>query len=155
MMRIHHQKGVGLIEILVTLVILAIGILGLAGLQTQSLKNNEIAMQRSQAVVLTYAAFDMLRVNRTAAIAGAYNMGMTCTAPTNPSTLVANDQAYWINTLQTALGSTACGSINCQTTGDCIVQVRWTDQRASGGGNLDLDNDGINETTELATRSRL
>jgi len=145
MIRINHQKGVGLIEILVTLVILAIGILGLAGLQTQSLKNNESAMQRSQAVVLTYTAFDMLRVNRTAAIAGSYNMGMTCVAPTNPTTLVANDQAYWINTLQAALGSTACGSINCQATGDCTVQVRWTDQRATGGS----------ATQTLTTQSRL
>ncbi len=140
-----HQRGVGLIEILVALLVLAIGILGLASLQTQALKNNESSLQRSQAVVLSYAAFDMLRANRPAALAGNYNMTMTCTAPSSPSTLVGNDQAYWINTLHTALGSTACGAINCSSSGDCTVQVQWDEQRATGGS----------ATQILQTQSRL
>ncbi len=144
MKSVFRQSGVGLIEILVTLVILAIGILGLAGLQSQSLKNNESSLQRSQAVVLSYAAFDMLRVNRAAATNGSYNMSMTCAAPTG-NTLVSNDQAYWISTLQSSLGAGTCGSINCQPTGDCTVIIQWNEQRATGGS----------ATQTLTTRSRL
>ncbi len=145
MMRIEYQKGVGLIEILITLVVLAIGILGLAGLQTQSLKNNESAMQRAQAVILSYAAFDMMRVNRVDSLNGKYNIAMTCSAPPGSSTLVANDLRYWFNMIDDSLGSDACGFINCNNTGDCTVKIQWNDERATGN----------NTTQTLTTRSRL
>jgi len=147
MMRFEYQKGVGLIEILVTLVVLAIGTLGLAGLQTQALKNNQSSLQRAQAVALTYAAFDMLRVNRKAATDGDYDMAMTCNPPsvTTSSTLVVRDKKYWIETLQTALGGTTCGAIDCDTNGYCTVKVQWNDERATDGGSSQV----------LTTRSRL
>jgi len=131
MTHIEYQKGVGLIEILITLLVLAIGILGLAALQTQALKNNESAFQRSQAVILSYAAFDMMRVNRVDALKGQYNISMTCSAPTGSSTLAAKDLGYWIGTIKESLGSDACGKINCKSTGDCTVTIQWNEERAT------------------------
>lgn len=129
------EKGVGLIEVLITLVVLGVGILGLATLQTVALKNNNSAMARSQAVVLSYAMFDILRANRPAALAGSYNMSMPISGCPTPSAsgLVGSDQQYWIDLLQSALGSDACGSIDCDNIGNCTLQIRWNDQNATGG----------------------
>ncbi|HHH39902.1 MAG TPA: type IV pilus modification protein PilV [Sedimenticola sp.] len=58
------QQGFTLVEVLVTVVILAVGLLGLAGLQTVSMRNNHSAYQRSQAVQLAYDMADRVRANR-------------------------------------------------------------------------------------------
>lgn len=62
------QHGMGLIEVLVAVLILAIGLLGLAALQTQSLKFNNEAYLRTQATLLAMDIADRLRANRTVAV---------------------------------------------------------------------------------------
>ena len=46
------QRGATMLEILITLLILSIGLLGMAGLQALSLKSNQSAYYRSQATFL-------------------------------------------------------------------------------------------------------
>lgn len=67
------QQGFTLIEILVAIVVLAIGLLGLAGLQANGLKFNNSAYQRSVASMLAYDMLDRIRANRDGLIAGNYN----------------------------------------------------------------------------------
>ncbi len=67
------QRGVSLIEVLVSVLILAIGLVGVAGLQAFALKNNQSAQTRSQASALAYDLADRMRGNVAAAIAGMYN----------------------------------------------------------------------------------
>lgn len=67
MMRRRHkrrQHGFTLIEVLVSLIVLAIGLLGLAQLQARGLKFNQDAYARSQATVLAYEMIDRMRANR-------------------------------------------------------------------------------------------
>ena len=64
------SRGFTLLEVLVALLVLSIGLLGLAGMQTLSLKNNNSALMRSQAVVLAYDAIDLMRSNRAGALKG-------------------------------------------------------------------------------------
>jgi len=59
----HGQSGFGLFEILITVVIVAIGLLGLAAMQATGLKNNESAFRASQASVLAYDIADRMRSN--------------------------------------------------------------------------------------------
>jgi len=59
-----HGKGFTLIEILVTMFILAIGLLGLAGLTTEGMKNNQGAYLRTQASILAYDMVDRIRANK-------------------------------------------------------------------------------------------
>ncbi len=61
---IKRSRGVSLIEILVTLLVLAIGLLGVAALQGFSLQANQGAYQRTQAVNTAYEIADFMRVNR-------------------------------------------------------------------------------------------
>ena len=68
-------KGATLIEILVALLILSLGLLGMAGLQARAVKGNHSAMQRTQAVMMSYYILDAMRVDRANAKAGNYNRG--------------------------------------------------------------------------------
>lgn len=127
------QRGVGLIEVLVAVLVLAIGLLGIAGLQSSTLKNNQSAFERSQAVTLSYLMLDAMRANVSAARTGQYNLSRTCSAITG-STLIASDQGLWINALKQTLGNrdSTCGQINCQ--GErCTIQIFWDDTRGVGG----------------------
>ena len=58
------ERGFTLVEVLVAMVVLSIGMLGLAGLQATSLKSNQSAFNRSQATQLAYEMADKMRANR-------------------------------------------------------------------------------------------
>lgn len=130
------QRGATLIEVLVAVIIMAIGMLGMAAMQSITLRNSQGAMERTQAVVQTYTILDAMRANLTAARNGQYNMAMpsgnACAVPPAGSTLVDRDKNFWITSLQNTLGPSACGSVSCADR-VCTITVRWDDSRASGG----------------------
>ena len=157
--RVRAQSGVGLIEVMVAVAILAFGMLGIAALQATALRNTQSSLQRSEAVMKTYAILDAMRANRDAAMIGSYNMGninaagaVTAWACARPDAgdLSANDRRQWMGTtadpssLKGALGASACAAISC-TDVECIVAVRWDDSRGTGGSTQQ----------ELMTRTRL
>ncbi len=59
----HQQSGVTLVEVLVTLVIMSVGLLGLAGLQTTAIKDSLAIAQRSQVVWLVTELVERMRAN--------------------------------------------------------------------------------------------
>lgn len=126
-------RGVGLIEVLVAVLVLAIGLLGVAAMQATALRNSQSSLERSQGVMHVYTILDAMRANPNAARAGAYNMGMAdpCVAP-GAGNLVANDKREWILTLQQNLGTTACGQVACAGA-LCTISVRWDDSRGTSG----------------------
>src|SRR3546814_1761216 len=105
--------------------------LDIASLQATSLRNSQSSLERSQAVIATYAIIDAMRANRNDALAGAYNITNTCTVPAG-GTLVGNDLNAWLTNIQAGLGAGACGAINCAAA-NCTVTVTWDDSRATGG----------------------
>ena len=127
------QRGVGLIEVLVAVLVLAIGLLGIAGLQSRALMNGQSAFERSQAVTLTYLMMDAMRANVGAARTGQYNMNRTCSVSAG-GTLITNDQRLWMQSLKQTLGNrdATCGEVICQ--GDrCAIRIYWDDTRGTGG----------------------
>lgn len=124
-------RGVGLIEVLVAVLVLAIGLLGVAAMQATALRNSQSSLERSQGVMHVYTILDSMRANPSAARTGAYNMGMTCAVPA-AGNLVANDKRAWIDMLQQNLGATACGQVACVAT-LCTISVRWDDSRGTSG----------------------
>jgi type IV pilus assembly protein PilV len=68
------QRGYGLIEVLVALLVLSIGLLGLARLQLTGLRNTHSATLRFEAVNLAYDILDRMRANRVPAVAGHYDV---------------------------------------------------------------------------------
>jgi type IV pilus assembly protein PilV len=125
------MTGVGLIEVLIAIAILAFGLLGIAALQATTLRNTQSAMERSQAVVATYAILDRMRANIGVAEKGGYDLDM-CAAPT-AGTLAGNDQVEWIKAIKAGLGNSACGQISGCGTNTCKVTVQWDDTRGSQG----------------------
>jgi len=59
----RRQRGISLIEVLITLIVVAIGLLGIASLQTISLRTAQVSYQRTQAVNLAYEIMDVARAN--------------------------------------------------------------------------------------------
>ncbi len=70
---IARTDGFTLIEVLIAILILALGFLGLAGLQTYGLRNNHSANLRTQATLLAYDLTDRIRANRIGFENGFYN----------------------------------------------------------------------------------
>lgn len=95
-----RSRGLTLVEILVALFILSIGLLGLAGLQTASLKFNTSAYYRTQATALAYGLADRMRANRAAAFADDYSVGLAdpapvCAAPVVAGSVPQQDISAW------------------------------------------------------------
>jgi len=122
------QQGLTLIEVLITIVVLAIGLLGLAGLQTASLKNNQSSYYRSQAVMLTEDIFDRMRANRQAARTGNYNIAFGDAPPTG-NNQAARDLSQWRNRITNQFPNGASSVAVNGATNVATVQVRWDDQR--------------------------
>jgi type IV pilus assembly protein PilV len=124
-----------LIEVLVAVLILSLGLLGMAGLQANALKANQGSNIRSQAVILSYYMLDALRADRSGAVGLTYNMPATCSAGAITTTdLSGNTRKHWIQSMRDTLGDadTTCGAIACDTAGVCSITIRWDDTRASG-----------------------
>ena len=67
LIRKQNQSGFSLIEVLISTVILAVGLLGLAATQTVSMKHNNTGLLRSNALGLATKIADSIRANRYAA----------------------------------------------------------------------------------------
>lgn len=140
----RSQAGASLLEVLIAVLILAIGLLGIAALQSLTLKNTQSASERSAAIIQSYAMLDMMRANRAQAIARQYDTGWLCAAPENPGNRIEGDMARWIGQLKQSVGDSACGQIDCGAV-NCNIGVRWNDERGTGG---DVEQ-------EIETRTRL
>jgi type IV pilus assembly protein PilV len=87
MTRRHINAGFSLLEVLIALLILAIGLLGMASLMLHSMKSNQSSYQRTQASLLAYDMAERLRVNPTIATGSGTNYVIASTA--NPGAAVS------------------------------------------------------------------
>ena len=118
------QRGATLVEVLVALLVLSIGLLGVAALQVNALQTNQGAHVRSQASVLAYDIADRMRANRAVALAGGYNVLYADTPAGGALNQLdlQNWKAALTNTLPTGQGEiTLVGNI-------ALIRVRWTDK---------------------------
>jgi type IV pilus assembly protein PilV len=128
----QRQHGVSLVEVLVSVVVVSLGLLGAVALQATALRNNQGSYERTQSSILTQGIFDAMRANLSAVTSGGYNTGdWVCTAP-SANSLASRDIARWVNSLHGQIHPGACGSISC-TANACTVSVRWDDSRATQG----------------------
>ena len=122
----HSQVGFSLIEVLVTVLILATSLLAIAALQTRSLEYNHSAYLRSQANIIAYDVLDRLRVQ-------------------NPGTgAVTGLDGDTVEEIESALPG---GDINveCNSNRVCTVSVTWAEQNG-------LNEDGTTSTFSYKTR---
>jgi type IV pilus assembly protein PilV len=142
-------QGATLIEVLVAVLVLSLGLLGMAAMQVRAIKGNHSAMQRTQAVMMSYYILDAMRVDRDNMKAGTYNTGSyvapgevitdECDAAAyTGANLPDNNRKHWLTALKASIGeasdTTTCGAIYCDASGACRIQVKWDDSRAGGLG---------------------
>ena len=101
-----RQGGLSMIELLVAVLVLAIGVLGITALQMVSLQNNRGALFRAEAVQLAYDMMDRIRANPEGAPPGQAYAGLALAAAPPASAdcvaagcsqaqMVVFDQALW------------------------------------------------------------
>jgi type IV pilus assembly protein PilV len=131
-MRTHIKSmhGASLIEVLVAMVILAIGMLGLAGLQLSSMNNNQSAFYRSQATFLANDMLDRVRVNK-AAIAD-YAVDVADDAATGSDAVAVADVDEWLGYVTDSLPD---GEASVVVNGNQVtIRVEWDDKRGDQSG---------------------
>lgn len=124
---IAKSRGVTLIEVLVAVLVLSIGLLGLAALQGFSLQAGQSAYHRTQATNLAYEIADFTRLNRSRAMQAG-----VCDVPL---------RAEWSNFAATQLpgGTVTTNMTDCEL-GVVQITISWNEGRIadaeSGGESL-------------------
>ncbi|MDH5823828.1 type IV pilus modification protein PilV [Luteimonas sp. RD2P54] len=133
-----RTAGFSMIEVMVALLVLALGLLGFALLQTMNLRYTQSANQRTQATNLTYDLLDQMRANRFAAAwyageAGAdFDAGEVTSADCEERTVgtvaIEDSIERWQCQVFRTLGESA-GARVTYAAGLVTVAVSWGDQR--------------------------
>lgn len=149
-----QQSGFTMVETLISMVVLSIGLLGLAGLQASSLRNNNSAYMRTQATILANDMLDRLRANAVGLSAGFYNSVNTISTSSDPNCITSGcttaqivqyDIWNWgqnVSTLLPSGGGTVAGN-----GADSVftITVMWDDARTGAAGT----GCGTDETVDL------
>lgn len=147
----EHQHGFSLLEVLIALLVLAVGILGVAGLQGSSLRNTYSAHLRSQATSIAQDMMERLRANRSYVFAAEDNYRVAledaptgeaancATASCTDAELAAYDKDQWLEAIQALPDGK--GSIDIDTaTRSATILVMWNNERIDNPGtNCDVD----------------
>lgn len=153
-----------MLEVLVTIVILASGLLGLAALQVTLLTAEAESYQRAQAILLLNDMVERITTNRSvaanyvsAAIHGTDDTMPPAQCAVLPASQVSNDLCDWGRTLQGAAEKKSSGGITAQVGGlgggrGCIELVQAEDATkgvcAPGIYRVTVAWQGSNKTTE-------
>ena len=107
----RQQRGFNLFEVLIALIVLSLGLMGLAALQNMGLRLGNESYQRTQATMLIYEMIDRMRANAAGVQAGNYALALTNTAPSltkdcalsgtacTAAQMATYDMNQWISTL--------------------------------------------------------
>jgi type IV pilus assembly protein PilV len=130
-----NSRGFTLLEILIAMVVLSIGMLGVAALQGIGMRSNHGAYLTSQASLLAYDMADRIRANPDQfATYSAFVSDCPDPIPTAP--LVTADLAEWSCAIEALLPAGA-GSIAGVDLGDFArytIRVQWEDRQTEDGG---------------------
>jgi type IV pilus assembly protein PilV len=155
---LHSQRGFSMIEVLVTMFIVTLALLGTAGLQAYSMRLNQGGQFRTQAVFLASDLAERMEANKTAAITGAYAVAEsgTAVAPSSaclagqpacsPPALALFDLAQWENAVSSTLPQSSWQVVNVAGNPATItITISWVDRltekgnAAAGTGNAAYD----------------
>ncbi len=128
------SRGFSLLEVLVSIVVVTIGLLSLAGLSIRSLAANDSSGQRATAAYMALYAGDLMRSNLQTAYDGGYNVALGAASPSGKADPQSTgDVASWkalLATLPEGDGSIQYTPAN-QT---ARVLVQWNDVRGNAPG---------------------
>lgn len=142
----RRPRGISLLEVLVAVVILAVGLLGIAALQVSTTTYTESSLRRSQAAALSREIIERMRVNPEEARDGSYDISTLPGFTTNCVGTAANcteaeirehDLRLWSDRIEATLPS---GDATIETQpvpadpdlpSEISVTLRWDDSRGT------------------------
>jgi type IV pilus assembly protein PilV len=109
--KFHRSSGFTLIEVLIALVVLSIGMLGIAALYLDSLRASRAALSRTQAVTLAGDIGERIRANRDPA--NAYHCAGVCDIDNPPglNDVADDDIVEWLDAITTSLPAGGTGAL--------------------------------------------
>ena len=139
-----RPAGFTLIEVMISVLVMSIGLLGLASLQVTSLRFNNDSSAQTQAAYLASDMADRMRANVSRAAdypgkAAGANASCYTAAGCSPDEMAANDIFEWNEVLRKRLPA-GQGSITPLAGGLYTITVMWDEQRSGAiGTNCDPD----------------
>lgn len=129
----RNASGFSMIEVLIAIVVLALGLLGFALLQTMNLRYTQSANYRTEATNLAYDMLDQMRANRlvaaqysAATFAAGSQTGANCSRPTGATSVAAN-ALRWQCQVAEALGENASADVT-YVDGVATVAINWDER---------------------------
>lgn len=159
----RHQRGFSMIEVLVTLLIISLALLGTAGLQAYAMRQNQNGQFRTQAVFLASDLAERMEANKAGALQGRYEVertqnprqtALSCSAtPCSVTDLATFDLANWEAEVSGTLPQSSWTVTARQPLTNPVVYtitIEWVDRRAAGN-NEDIGSGGTH--AYVATRT--
>ena len=145
-------RGFSLVEVLVALIVLSVGLIGIAKMQALALSSTGVATRRSLAALEAASLADSMHANRgywgvTASGATIKVSGSAVTtlpvspapdceagqgAPCDAAALASYDLQDWADSLKSLLpGDSAQIACNASTPIECLITISWSEQVVS------------------------
>lgn len=132
----RRQEGFSLIEILITMLVMSVGLLGIAGIILTNLKNNQSAQSRGVATVLVNDIVDRMRANRTIAeTTGATKSPYALVLGEDPAvdtSVASTDLVAWTAAVKQSVPKGKGGVTYDSASRNFTITVQWDDSRAKG-----------------------
>jgi type IV pilus assembly protein PilV len=178
--RISRTSGFSLIEVLIAVIILAIGLLGIAGLQVTSKRTSFEALQRVTAVMLSQDIVERMRANKAqlSTYTAAADVTGTLTAPSpnctsatcDPDEIVDYDLYQWQQAIVGAAETKTSGGVTTNTgglilptgcitagatTGEATVAIAWRGLTKLSNPSINTCGAGTNNYDDAAAGDNL
>ncbi len=122
----RHQAGATLIEVMVSMVIIMLGILGLLALKIASSRAAADSDRRSTAAMYAQDILERARANPTRAANGEYNLTAGAALPSPALTIAQIDQTQWIQRISENLPS---GTATFSVVGsNATATIQWLER---------------------------
>ncbi|WP_326538959.1 type IV pilus modification protein PilV [Pseudorhodoferax sp.] len=152
----RRQQGVTLLESMIAIVLVALGVLGILGVQLRTLADTQTAVRRAQAIRLIEDLSERIRANPAALTAGVvanYQIGWNtaidsvpdCTLDCTPSALASADIAQWKRTVMSTmpLGNASVFAVTdasgVNTRPQLAVMISWRENERQREGDTDAE----------------
>jgi type IV pilus assembly protein PilV len=128
-----RQHGFSLVEVLIALIIMSVGMLGIAGLYVQSMQAGRTSMFRHHAVTMAGDVADRIRANPRAGVAyvgfGADNGCVATGNNCNEAAMAANDIFLWDEQVTDSLpgGSVSVAYDDTATPPEYTIRIDWVE----------------------------
>ncbi len=161
------QQGVGLIEVLTSMLVLSIGVLGMISVQSRSVQFNQGAMYESKAAVLANDIMDRIRANPDQASRYRITLGESASQGTDcfgaganctESNMADYDVASWRTEIAENLPSGLGEVIEMPGAGGTsifIVTIQYQDSRAEDGSAFSVNSGDETPPKQLSFRTTI